>query len=173
MSQRRIPTPGEVPHLLRDQLGELQEASKNLASEVKNDPQSFLENPVTRITGLVIAGVVGVVLLIIGVQSIIPPSQIGPDEAPTALVHVACTAPDCRNHSLTKLPVDFDDWPHVCAKCSAESVYRAKRCRETRRWYAVAPGAPDISPFKKPEQPQVVAEDAPKRKKGDDAEDGW
>lgn len=173
MSQRRIPTPGEVPHLLREQLGEFQEASKNLAHEVKNDPQRFLDNPITRVSGLILAGIFGLVLISWGVKAITPPPPAGIEDDPTAAIHVACTEPNCRAHWVAKLPMDFTEWPLKCRKCGAKSVYRAKRCPETKRWYAVAPGQPDVSPFKKPDKPVETTDHQPKRKKGDDAEDGW
>lgn len=173
MSQRRLPSLGEVPHLVHDQLGELHEASKNLADEVKNDPQSFLANPVFRLTGMIIGGIAGVVLLVYGVQAITPPAPAGADREPSAIVHTACTQEKCRHHALVNMPIDFDSWPRVCSKCQTESVYRAKRCKITRRWYANAPGQPDVSPFKPQKASEIVSQSTPKPKRGDDAEDAW
>jgi hypothetical protein len=172
MSQRRIPSTGEVPHLVKEQLGELRDAGRELADQARNDPVRFLDNPITRLVGIGVGGVLAVWLVVFLVQKMTPRADFDSNDTPAAIVHVACTNPDCLAHHLENLPLDFDKWPLECSQCEGKTVYRAKRCPYTQQWYATAPGQPDVSPFK-PEKKVIVDQPKKPTKTGDDVEDSW
>lgn len=167
----------DLPHRFREQLIELRGESGSWWRQLTEDPEAILSNPLTRLIGLITLGLVVLVGGGLLIQSVTPDVA---KPTPLALIHVACDRPACRHSYQTQVPIATAaaDWPLICPECGQESVYRALRDADARRWYAVRPGAPAVSPFTaaetEPADTRPTGEPAPQRPTSvDDMEDGW
>ena len=174
MSQSRFAALAALPHRARELLLALPTHCRNARDALRDNPAALWEHPAARIALWIILGA----LLLGGtgwlVRSLTPPAlDDAARRAPTAILHVACTAPECRHYFTTQQPLNFSAWPMTCPKCQQPTAYRATLCPKCRQWFAPAPGPPAACPHcvaraAPPPRPERERPTDP-----DDAEDGW
>jgi hypothetical protein len=170
------PSLAELPQRVREGLAELPARWRRWREGLRDDPARLWYSPVVRIAALIVLAICGLLVAHWLAQSLVPGGPVSHLEEGTrwATLYVSCTNPACRAHYSTQQARDFKAWPLKCEKCEQETVYRATRCAECRRWYAVPPDGPQGCPFcaEKAAQKPKETPRAPS-KKSDDAEDPW
>lgn len=165
----------DLPHRFREQWLELGSAAQTWAADWRADPWQFLTNPLTRLLGWIVGGVLLLAVLGWGVGTL---GQIEDGESrqatPTGTIRVACVAADCDYRAVTQVPIAFDDWPMQCPACQQESVFRARKCEECGGWHAYRPDEPIVCkrPAEEPPEPEVPTNPPPSTDP-DDARDWW
>jgi hypothetical protein len=110
-------------------------------ADLSKDWTLIYRNPVGA-GGFVMIGVVLGVILLRALFSMIPAGPFtgrGEAEPQYAILHVACFDSACLTAYDVRKPLDFRGWPLECEQCKKKSVYRARLCRDCKRWYAVTP----------------------------------
>jgi hypothetical protein len=176
MRTPRLPSLANLPHRFRERIESLPDDWRTFREQLQANPAAIWESPVVRFGGLAILLILAGWALTWLVGGLTPGGSAARDEAtPWATVYVACTNPECQAAYQTTCPMEFDDWPMTCEKCGQETVYRATRCGQCRKWYAEAPGTATGCPHCAARKARQQA-DAPARRErptGDDAEDPW
>ncbi len=176
MSDRRLPSFAELPHLVRAQLEGLPVRWREWRTTLRDDPGALWRSPAFRLGAFIALGLLLILALYWVVGALTPGGRERPAQQVTrrASVYVACTNPACRAEYIVKEPASAKDWPLRCATCGQRTLYRATRCPECSHWYAVAPGAPAGCPLcaEKRKPAQAKAPD-PSRSGDAGQEDPW
>lgn len=127
MPADKEPKLGLLLDAIREGVPSLKAKLREWFDTCRQEPALFWQTPAIRYVTYGTGGVIGVLVVLMVVNSIAPSVEVI-EQATTTDHRVICTNTECANMFVIDRPFDFDAFPVTCPKCSKQTGERAQRC---------------------------------------------